>query len=227
MLEIGYFPDVNFTSLPPRPEPEINKDRANLIKSETSRKSDVKCEVVLSRLKSVLHDMSAEMGIALPLDGRSIYFLPEEAFMQVVDQGGLRGRYSEYIINSIVGYTRRFPDGTFDTFILGSEDGRVFDEDQAVITLGHEYGHTIGPFLGPLEEEVKAYAFQSMFLKYAFSGKPHNLDQGLYPTRIHDVAKNRIAQLKSRDFPMEAVIAHLNGQNFGNYRPDSNMSLPH
>lgn len=227
MLEIGYFPDVSFTSLPPMPEPEEKQNRASLLKPVKSEKSGVKREAVLSRFRNVLRDMSAKSGTELPLDGRNIYFLPEEIFMQVIDQGTLRGRYSEYIISSIVGYTRRFPDGTFDIYILGSDDYTVPDEDQAVITLGHEYGHTIGPFLGPLEEEVKAYAFQAMFLKHAFSGKPHTLDQGLYPTRIHDVAKNRIAQLKSRGFPMESVIAHLNGQNFGNYRPDSNMSLPH
>jgi len=196
------------------------------LRTGPDRKPEVKCGIPFARFNDALRDMSAEMGIPFPLKGRNIYFLPEDIFMQSIDQEGQRQRYGKYIVDSIVGYTRRFPDGTFDTYILGSGDGRVPDEDQAVVTLGHEYGHTLGPFLGPLEEELKAYAFQDLYLKYAFKSGLNRLDSGFYPTRIHDVAKNRIAQLRSRGFPMEAVIAHLNGERFGEYRPDSNMQIP-
>lgn len=224
MLELGYFPDVTFTNLPPLPEP--GSARVSKNKDEPNTETGYGFGEAYDRFVQAFHSIRQDTGADLPLVGRNIYCLPENIFFGIVDGEGQAKRYGDYIKKDIVGYTLRFPDNTFDIYILGLSGGRVASVDDAVVTLGHEYGHTIGPFLGPVEEELKAYAFQSMFLKHALGDKPNKIDSGLYPTRVHDVAKNRLAQLRSRGFPEGSVVAHLTGENFGEFKPDSNLYLP-
>lgn len=91
--------------------------------------------------------------------------------------------------------------------------------DEVLALMSHEYGHTLDrQKRNPMFEELKAYTFQNLFLRFL-----NNVD-GYDPDRpkvnsLHTKSKDYLAQLMAKGMTEEIILAHLLERNFGPATP--------
>lgn len=222
-LEGGYFPDVIFSSLPPRP------DSGEIVGSPNPSIYFVKEKIAYGDAYLIFCDtikaMREDLGVDLPLINRYVHFISYDQLIENIDREAQELRDGPNSLKNLVGSCVRKSDGTFDLKVVVSDMGYIPDLIEALVTLGHEYGHSLGPDLPEVEEEMKAYLFERFFMMNLLEIDLWELD-GQYSDSLHEVAQDRINQLNQRGFPDGAIFSHLIGSPFGAYKPDSNMQIP-
>lgn len=180
---------------------------------------------VLRLFEEVLYYVGSDSKASLSLDKREVTFVPQSdlAPEDSSEKERLATRYGGegYVLTNIIGGCLRLPDGRFRIRLgyLGQE--REVTQNQVVGTLAHEYGHTLGgQITDPTFEEVKAYAFQGLFMRYLLGPDKYHID-GYYRDRVHDIARSALNQLVAAGIVEEAVVAHVTGLPFGLVHPNS------
>lgn len=233
--EAPYFPDVEFTELteitPPRGRAEKFLSR---FQREPRIYFDQRVELddFLDQFKDELSVVSDLIGANLTLDGINVRILKRKQLIKALkNPKRLEGVHGEGILDAIVGNCVENPEGGFTLNIVQGRTDHIVDEGMFREIVAHEYGHTLEGELhpSPMLEELKAYSFESLFFSTRwrdYSFVSYYVLDGKYKNLTHDVARNRLNQLRDRGFPYGAIIAHLIGVPFGHYRPDSNMQIP-
>lgn len=155
----------------------------------------------------------------LTMRGRSFTFVPREAMRPQTEEERqwLITTYGEYVKDGGAGSCEWNADGTFTLKVAYTDTSSGKDDKIAI--MGHEYGHTLGKRLEPVVfEELKAYTFSNLIMKYY-----HNTEYRVFPiddTNIHNAAQAKLLQLLEAGIPEEAILAHLTGEQFGEFQPD-------
>ena len=87
--------------------------------------------------------------------------------------------------------------------------------------LSHEYGHTLGRMLDTFPEELKAYAFSSLFSRFR-NGKSLYESESSCESKsiIHEEAKRTLTKYLSSGIKEEAILSRLFGEKFGGFSPN-------
>lgn len=128
--------------------------------------------------------------------------------------------YGEYMKDGGVGDCNEHEDGTFTLRVaFGRDLIRLTDNELSVAA--HEYGHTLGGrFIEDLVfEEVKADAFEILFMKHFYNAKSYDISIG-DGSNVHEMAGFKLGQLVRAGVPEETVIAHLIERQFGRFHPE-------
>ncbi len=206
--------------LPPAP---IEEDHlAEYVPTMDWRADEIRLE-----FRNGLSALASEFNIDLPTSSYRVVFVGSKNMLpkDKEPRERLARRYGAYILDGISGSCTRLPNGRFRLRLGYMGKQKVVDKDSVMETLSHEYGHTLGDLIdNPIFEELKADAFCSLFMRVYTDVNEYLID-GESPDKVHDIARSRLAQLTLRGFSEGAIIAHLTGKSFGDFRPDSNMRI--
>ncbi len=164
---------------------------------------------------------------SLTMHGRTFSFVDreklrpqtEEERQQIIDT------YGEYAIDGS-GDCRQNPDGTYLMRIgyHGLEDSS--SEGEVLEVMAHEYGHTLGGFLkSPVLEELKAYAFDNLFMRIYYDNDQY-LQPQIYTSTVHDDALLILGKFLNAGVSEELLIANLTQSPFGIYQPEVSSLMP-
>lgn len=156
-------------------------------------------------------------GIRIPIYGRSVFLVRREAL--VPDSEGerrkLKDKYGDNILDSIIGDNSKIEEERFISRIGYRDQEHVALPSEVMQVIAHEHGHTIGDLLPPVWEEMKAYAFEGFFMS-SYLKKAWEID-GTDPKSLHEIARNRVAQLTQRGIAYLEILSHLAGYGFGEF----------
>jgi hypothetical protein len=235
-----YFPEIKFQP-PKSPEAlRVPSSVKKAVQMEPGREYDISSHAELSRDNSVgvvepwsengiildhkdmLRIVNSETRASLTLNGRRILFVPrQELIVSPQDRKFLASKYGLDALKNIVAYCTRLPENRF-CIRLGYKgvESEVKKAEVAAVN-AHEYGHTIGPHLpDSVAEEMKADAFEALYMGYYLGTVRYPMD-GTNPKNIHHISKSRIRQLQELGVREEEIIAHLTGEKFGEFNPQS------
>lgn len=230
-VESQYFPDVNFSELtevfPKRGRVERFLSRYLQREPRIYYDEHVALDQLLEDFSGTLDTVSASTGARLTMEGIHIQLITRKQLVKSLSQPSkLEEVHGDGVLENIDGNCTRNPDGKWLLNIVQNKTDHVVQVSQVKEILAHEYGHTLGNEFNanPMLEEIKAYAFQVLAISAAWRIPLASYSlSGTYANYTHDVARDRLMQLRDRGFPPEVIIATLTGKPFGNFRPDSNM----
>jgi hypothetical protein len=180
---------------------------------------------VLGDFYRVLGEMQSRLGVSLPTRNRHFMLIePDELIPKdEAEKAKLVARYGSYILDGMAGDCDN-SDGSNFLLRIGYKGREHRVTDQKVLdVVSHEYGHTLGEDLETADlEELKAYAFRSLFVRF-YNGVDVFCDNigFLSPEKTHDIALHKLEQLTMQGICEEEILAHLTGQPFGGFTPDS------
>lgn len=168
----------------------------------------------------------------LTMNKKTISFVKHDDVQAKTDEGkgSLINTYGHYMINNVAG-DHRISSNSMHIIRIGYSDQEdIESKDQVLNVMSHEFGHTVRQRLkDPILEELKAYAFASLFMKRMPTVELSNnyLDPYLFAKApdIHAVAKVWLSYLLENGFNEEDVLAHLTGRKFGNSYPKNYMKF--
>ena len=231
--EAPYFPDVEFSELtqvvPPRSRAEKFLSRFLRREPEVLYDEKVPLDDFLGDFETDLLQLSRATGAKLTMAGIDVKILKRKQLIKTLeDPAGMEEIHGEAVLDGIVGNCVGNPEGGFRLNLVQGKTDHVVNTAKFRENLAHEYGHTLGgeSHPDPMLEEIKAYAFQALFMTNYLGDTLYPRLEGTYKNLNHHVARNRLNQLYERGFPFGAIIAHITGKPFGYYRPDSNMEIP-
>lgn len=167
---------------------------------------------------SVLRQIRAS-GVRIPIEGRSVFLVSREALIPdaIEERKKLVAECGKDILDTIIGTNIKIEDGRYISRIGYGDQEHVVLPSTVMSVIAHEHGHTIGDALPIMWEDMKAYAFEGFFMS-RYLGRPWDID-GTDPASMHDVARNRVAQLTQRGIDNLEILAHLADYGFGNFGP--------
>jgi len=173
-------------------------------------------EQVIADFFGLLRDLRNH-GLRIPTVAREIKFVWRDALLpqDKEEEARVTGQYGKDILSTKIGDNSRIEDGSFISRVgfLGGE--YIIPPSYVMSVVAHEHGHTIGEHLPTVWEEMKAFAFEGFFME-RFLGKPWEID-GDDPEKIHDVARNRVAQLTQRGIHNLEIVSHLSNYTLGRF----------
>ena len=186
---------------------------------------------VLGDFYRVLGEMQSRLGVSLPTQNRHFMLVePDELIPKdETERARLVTRYGPYILDEMAGDCDN-SDGSNFLLRIGYKGREHKVTDHKILDVAsHEYGHTLGEDLEVADlEELKAYAFRSLFVRFYNGADVFCDDIGyLSPEKTHDIARHKLEQLIMQGICEEEILAHLTGQPFAGFTPDSYLEHLH
>lgn len=178
-------------------------------------------EYIVDIFPKHLKTVSRRIQQPLTMNSRTLVIVTRDDLRPKTEQEkqGLRERYGEYIVEGGIGDCDRKSDGTFIMRVgyLGRE--KEVDIEEVLGVAAHEYGHTLGYDLDPVNEELKADIMEYLIMNnYRKDIIYENFT--FDDTTVHRQAMVRMEQLMEAGIPPQAILAHLIGENFGEFGPE-------
>jgi len=196
-------------------EPPIKRiERQTRIVSEETKK-------IISRFKKTLTQIKKDSGYDLTMKGRRIFFQDIETINDETEQEKQKLRERYHGLTQKGGdCARDEKEGIFVIRVAASEKEKNLCPMQILEYLSHEYGHTLGERLKDVfEEELKAYAFSSLFFRYFLGESLYKKDSSSYEEGIHKMAQRELGKILRAGLSEEVVISHLIKEKFGKAKP--------
>lgn len=179
---------------------------------------------VISEFRDTMGTISGLLKEPLPLEDRAIFFVPKSTLIpkDPSARADLVSRYGSKILDDKIGDCTVIDpqeNSAYRFMIRVGVAKTDYSHEGTLEVLAHEFGHTIGEFnKSTLLEEMKAFAFMALFMRI-YTDTDHYLIDGLFPGRVHELAKHNIGIWQAQDIPEELMIARIIGQPFGRFNP--------